>query len=132
VHENARHRGQLPGVGIALAFDALLVCLHRYWIQKIRQKKCVSRQLLRVRIIRKEVHQLVAEDRVAARLEDDDWCASLDFRPQRAECGLQQMSRARPSSFNGKTARKSLVSRATCNSPFIAGPSRRRPRRTDH
>src|SRR4051812_10095049 len=58
--------------------------------QKIRQKKCLSRQLSRVRIIWKEVHELVAEDRVAARLEDDDWCACLDFRAQRVETFSQQ------------------------------------------
>src|SRR5947209_3450345 len=58
--------------------------------QKIRQKKCLSRHFLRVRIIWKEVRELVAEDRVAARLQDDDWCACLDFRPQRVEAFSQQ------------------------------------------
>ena len=58
--------------------------------QKIRQKKCLSRQVPRVRIIWKEVHELVAEDRVAAWLENDEWCACLDVRPQRVEAFSQQ------------------------------------------
>jgi hypothetical protein len=53
--------------------------------QKIRQKKCLSRQFLHVWIIRKKVHELIAEHRVAARLEDNDWCTCLDFRPQRVD-----------------------------------------------
>ena len=44
------------------------------------------------------------------------WCS--------ASARTVPMSRARPSSFNGKTARKSVVSSATCSSPFIAAPAR--------
>src|SRR5205809_1490845 len=58
--------------------------------QKIREKKRLSRQSVGVRIIWKEVVELVAEDRVAAWLEDNDWCACLDFRPQRVESVSQQ------------------------------------------
>src|SRR5207245_551636 len=34
------------------------------------------------------------------------------------------ISRARPSLFKGKTARKSVLSSATCSSPFIVGSAR--------
>src|SRR5206468_4890950 len=86
------------GEGLVMAMPVQHHALAQSWrrvpghlrSQKIREKKRLARQFLRVRIIRKEVHELVAEDRVAARLENDDWCACVDFRPQRVEGFSQQ------------------------------------------
>src|SRR5439155_6389045 len=80
---------------VAVQHDALLERWRRItgpvFSKEFRQRKRLFRQAARVLIVGKEIDELIAEDRQAARLEHDDRRAGFEVRPQSFEGLAEQL-----------------------------------------
>ena len=76
-----------------LACDLRRGIARRFSLEKLTQQERLRAQLFRPRVSRKQIAQLIAEHRRAARFEDDDRNAGIDEYGQRREHLLQILLR---------------------------------------